>query len=351
MPMATPTKIFIGYAVPGLSLTHPAFRRRAAYFLQSRAYHWEIADFNQRYDVVIVHHSADITLWAKYDKAPIILDYNDDYLITEGTSWMDRLRGPAKFASRQWRHWHADFRSAYAGMASRANAVVCCAPGASARLAPYCANRHIIMDMQPDPDWAPKTQYDVGATANLVWEGFPGFQGIADMLPALCELKRKRAVALHLITTLRQPRYMNRFCRYETKDAVAKSLPIRDVHLYEWNAPLFPKLVTACDLAIIPIDMNSPMWVGKPANKLISFWRLGMPTLVSPTPAYRELMREAGLDMLCATPADWETRLGEWLDSHALRAQVGARLVDFANTHYSNAVLLSRWDAALASVL
>lgn len=344
-------KISIGYAIPKIPLSHPAFRRRAAFYLQNRALKWEIADFKKRYDVVIVHHSADITLWSKYDKGKVILDYNDDYLICEGAGVMDKARGLAKYLSGQWSRLHLDFRDAYAGVAARADAVVCCSRGASKRLAPHCANRHIVMDMQPDADWAPKADYNAGKTFNLVWEGFPGFQGLADIVPSLETFKARRNSALHLITTLRQARFMRNYFSYETKDEVTKKLPLRDVFLYEWNEPLFPKLVNACDLAIIPIDMKSPMWVGKPANKLISFWRLGMPTLTSPTPAYEELMQEAGCDMVCLSRDDWTRKLEAYAGSVELRRAEGRRLREFAEFHFSNEALLSKWDDVLKSVL
>ena len=44
--------------------------------------------------------------------------------------------------------------------------------------------------------------------------------------------------------------------------------------------------------------MNDPMMVGKPKNKLLLFWRMGLPTLVSAIPSYKRAMQESNQKIL-----------------------------------------------------
>jgi hypothetical protein len=114
---------------------------------------------------------------------------------------------------------------------------------------------------------------------------------------------------------------------------------------------MFSRIVTGCDLALIPIPMHKPFWVGKPANKLLLFWRMGMPTLTSPTPAYIKMMRECGLDMVCSTPDDWKDKLKRYMCDETARREAGRKAKAFVDAEYSEEKLLERWDRAFASVL
>lgn len=343
--------IKIGWAIAKASLDVPAYRRRFGYYLKRREISWEIADINKSYDLVVVHHASDITAWKDYDKAKIIMDYNDDYLSASGRDFKSIGRGLSKFVFRHWRKLELDYRKAYTKMMERADAIVCCTDATEAQARRYCSNVHQILDMQSDPDWVSKKNYDTGTTFNLVWEGLPGFEGLITLAPILRTFQNKHNCALHLITALKHGKYLRDVVQIHTKDEITSQLKIKQVFLYEWNPHLFSHIATACDLAIIPIDMRNPFLVSKPANKVLFFWRMAMPTLVDPTPAYVKLMDECGLDMVCKSPDEWLYKLDLYSMDQERRRFAGLKAKMFVDEYYSEQKLLGLWDSVLESVL
>ena len=344
-------KLSIGYATANLPLSHPAYRRRFAFYLKSRELHWELAEWRKSYDIVVVHHSADLPRWSRYDKGRVILDYNDDYLALQLSGLRNRTRGIARYLSRNWTSFCFDFRAAYKQMMARADAIVCCTSAQRSQASKYCSNIHRILDMQADPDWNCKLDYRTRGTFSLVWEGLPSFSGLHEFKLILARLSEQRPVAMHLLTSLKHGRFLNTFAQVNTKDEIDKLFPSSAVYLYEWNPILFSHIVTGCDLAVIPIDMEDPFWVGKPANKLLFFWRLGMPVLTDATPAYMEMMDECGLDMVCHSREDWLTKAERYLADEEARRVAGRSAHAFVQDRYSNERLLDQWESVLESVM
>src|SRR5260370_11719021 len=129
--------------------------------------------------------------------------------------------------------------------------------------------------------------------------------GIRDVL---LELRRKRKIAIHVITALRYGKCLNgRFAQRRTEDEAAKIFD--PIHLYAWSEQTCSAISTACDLALIPIPLQDPVCAGKPENKLLFFWRLGMPVVVSATPAYTRVMQQCGLPMACQPAQDCRATL------------------------------------------
>ena len=56
------------------------------------------------------------------------------------------------------------------------------------------------------------------------------------------------------------------------------------------------------------IEKNLFVW-HKPANKLISFWFTGLPTVTSATPAYKEIMNNADEKLYCFNDEEWIDRI------------------------------------------
>ncbi len=139
--------------------------------------------------------------------------------------------------------------------------------------------------------------------------------------------------------------------RYTT-DLVRRTFgSLDDVYLYSWNEQTAATVMTACDLALIPIDLKDPLVCGKPENKLLLFWRMAIPTIVSATPAYARAMQDSGVHMACTTPQDWAQMLERYMADEAARRDAGQRGKQFAERHYNVEKMLSQWDEVFASVL
>jgi hypothetical protein len=62
-------------------------------------------------------------------------------------------------------------------------------------------------------------------------------------------------------------------------------------------------------MAIIPIDLSDNFNAGKPENKLILLWKIGIPVITSATPAYVRAMQAENLDMYCYTEKEWVDKI------------------------------------------
>jgi len=93
------------------------------------------------------------------------------------------------------------------------------------------------------------------------------------------------------------------------------------------------------------------LWWGKPENKLVLLWQLGMPVLTTATPVYRRVMDSAGLPMTCATASEWGEQLERLLtaDPATLEA-LGRHGREFAERAYSREEFVARFDRAFESI-
>jgi len=341
----------VGYAPNATSLAPPGDRRRFCFFAKHRSIAFELADPTRDYDVVYLSPRADISVWSHYEgSAKVVYELVDSYLAINRRDPKAALRGLAKFAVRETKRPMISYRAGIERMARRADAVVCTTEEQKADLSEFCENVHVILDDHSEIEGTPKSSYDIGDSLNLVWEGMSqNLSGFSAIAPVLRRVSMRTPVQLHLITDLSVPRYMGRFMTRPTEDVVRDfGIP---THLYEWSADRFAELVTACDLAVIPIDLNDPFAAGKPENKLLIFWRLAMPTLTSATPAYERAMADAGMSMTCRSAVDWETTIDRFLEDHDGRAEAARRGRRYALEEHSQERLLARWDRLFESVL
>ena len=126
--------------------------------------------------------------------------------------------------------------------------------------------------------------------------------------------------------------------------ALLDKLPITTI-FHEWNIDHNPAIFSQCDCGFIPLSKKNLLAWHKPANKLISFWFSGLPTIVSDTPAYVELMNGANSKLYCSDTDDWVSKI-KWIRdlSAPERKQIAARNLDFVQKNYCNEALNTTWQ-------
>jgi hypothetical protein len=121
--------------------------------------------------------------------------------------------------------------------------------------------------------------------------------------------------------------------------------------LHPWSPDAVAAVATAADLAVIPLRPDDSFAVGKPENKLLIFWRMGVPVLTAATPAYLRAMRAAGIEgMACGSPTEWSRAFRRYGTDAVLRREAGQVGRAFVAAHHTDEQLLSRWDAVFASL-
>ncbi len=342
----------IGYIPYSETFERPGDRRRFCYYAAKRNIRFEIAKPDEVYDVLIATQKADLSVWSDYHRgnAKVIYDLADSYLTASRLDLKNLFRGLAKFVARQSRYLRLSHWKAIQTMCRRANAVICCTDEQQKEASQFCPNVHIILDFQTSVIRSGKTNYSSGEVFNFVWEGVPGnlnsFRAIRSVLE---RLKTKHKWAMHIVTDYEYHQYLGQYRRRRTRD-MARCL-FDNSYLYEWNEQMASVIISACDMALIPIPMDDSLSAGKPANKLLLFWRMGVPVVVSAIPAYASMMKRAGLPMACRTPQEWEDTLERYIRDPAARKEAGQRGKDFAEEYYGEKQILALWDDLLNSVL
>jgi hypothetical protein len=345
----------IGYVPITQDLDGPGDRRRFVHYARRRGREFEIARAGRAYDLVVVTQGADLSVWRRYTRGRILFDTTDAYLAVPGGSVKGVLRGTAKALMGKNRHFDLSFRRTFAGMCQRADAIVCCSEEQRQLILPFGDNVHCILDFQNMAVRSRKVDYRVSSPFNLVWEG------LADNVPslgvirlALERLAARHPIALHVVSEPGHFLFARRFGRRSTPAVLRRTLGRKTaygVYFYEWNEQMLAAICCAADLAVIPVPLEDPFLAGKPENKLLLFWRMGLPTVASATPAYERAMSECGLSMACQGIDDWVETIEHYLGDEAARRQAAQQGQEHALRSQGEEALLAKWDEAVASAL
>jgi len=342
----------VGYAPLSPTLEQPGDRRRFPYYAERRGFDFEIADPAQDYDVVVVSQRADVVRWARHaGRALLVYDLIDAYLAGPASDWKSRGRGVAKYAIGEIVHPVVDYRHAIEAMCFRADAVVCSTPQQKRDIGQLSDNVHVVLDAHFELGDTVKSDYRAGPVLNLLWEGqaenIPALEVVADALRG--STLADRAV-VHLFTDLWYYRYLRSVGRRSSVRLGRRLFP--RVYFYEWNPHLFASVATGCDVALAPVDLSTPLTAGKPENKLLLYWRLGLPVLVSASDAYLRATREAGVPDTAAHGADeWRAALERYGPDDDARREAAERGLRYVAEHHSEEQLLARWDRVFDSIL
>lgn len=344
------TSLRVGYAPYAKDMNSPGDRRRFCFYAKQRGMRVEQADPSRDYDLVYLSTRADLSAWTRYQgQAKIVFEMIDSYLALPDRQIKNAFRGLAKYASRELSSPVVSYRRAVETMAARSDAVVCSTTEQKEQLTRFCSNTHIILDAHEEVGGQVKADYGRGKTLHLVWEGLgytvKSFETISGPLE---ELAKSTDVVLHLITDLSFRRYLGKYISTDTQKRARTIFP--RTFVYQWNPYLLSHIATACDLAVIPLDLKDPFSVGKPENKLLLLWRMGMPTLTSASPAYERAMEAAGVEMACRKASEWATKLTEYAADERLREASGQAGYSFVMTQHGLDRLLQRWDGLMASL-
>jgi glycosyltransferase involved in cell wall biosynthesis len=340
----------VGYVPYSNTLEHPGDRRRFVAYAREKNLPFELARPEERYDVVVLSELADISIWCRYPHGKIVYDFINSYLAIPRTNIRQWLRGPVWFAMGRHRRLRLDYWRALQDMCRRADAVVCTTKEQQLALQKYCTNVHRVLDVHSSVVQGSKENYSCSKPFNLVWEGLPSnIPQLMQIRNVLREISSRCPLILNIVTDPSQPRLLGGFGRMQSIDLARQVFDAVIVHL--WHESTCSQIVQRCDLAVIPIDLDDPLVSGKPENKLLLLWRMGMPVVTSATPAYQRAMDGAGLGHLaCRNEDDWSTCLEQLIGDETMRRDAGQRGQALAETEYGDKVLFNQWDKVFESL-
>ena len=331
----------IGYTPYSLKLDHPADNRRFVFYAKERNLNFEIADPNQDYDLVIVTEAADLSVWSEYKKGKVIFDLIDPYL-SEQNSIKLFLRGAFKYLVGSHAHLKFNYKNLVKNMCINSFAVVCTSIEQKIKIKKYCKNVHLILDDHTDIVNCKKKSYECSDPFNLVWEGQPGgVDNLIRLKNIILNISKSTPVTLNIITDPVMPKYFGKIGKENTNTFLKKNF--NNVNFIEWNRNNFCAEAIKCDLAIIPINLDNNFDAGKPENKLLLFWKMGLPTIVSPTPSYVYAMKNAGVDGV-VYDNNWESKILEYINNKKLRTYNGEFGFKYVSSKYKKKRYVDLWD-------
>ncbi len=340
----------VGYVPHSASYEAPGDRRRFVAYARARNLRFEFADPDERYDLVVLSESADISVWPDYQHGKVVYDLIDSYLSVPRTDLNQLLRGSAWYLLRKHKKFRPDYLTSIRQMCRRADAVVCSTEEQNNIIRQLCGNVHIILDFHSTVVKNVKTEYSSNAPFRLVWEGLSSnLSQLAEIAPVIHSLAKERAFELHVVTDAARDRLKGMLGEIDSRKFLARHFS--NVVFHDWYEQTCSEIITSCDLALIPIDLDDPFVRGKPENKLLLFWRMGMPAVVSATPAYRRAMADVGTPQLaCATKDQWLPSINHMLSDENARRDAAARGRTHAEVVHGPEAVLARWDDLFSSL-
>lgn len=344
----------IGYGAYSKDFSVPGDRRRFAKYAKERGIKFEFANPKNEYDFVYLTYNSDIPAWIEKkkqrgDKLKLVFELIDSYL-AEPVTTKTRLRGISRFVANTDSRPTLDFQNSIKEICSIADGIVCSTIEQKKMIAPLNKNIHVSLDIFEGDITTTKTNFNKSQDKlKLVWEGQPYTLNnvliIKDVLNELSQI-----VELHIVTDSHFYRFYKKYFKRETKQ-ILKEITCKKI-FHNWEKSTFSKIITNCDLAIIPINLADDMQKGKPENKLMLLWKMGMPVITSQSPAYKRAMDHGEIEMYCKNlKEDWVNKI-KWYYAMSAeeRKTFSMGTQNFANQHYSENKLMNSWDKILKSV-
>jgi len=348
-------KLRIGYVPNSPDMGHPADRRRLVYWAKKRG-HEITLDLNQRHDVLVLSGRADLTAWSeKKNRSPLILDLVDGYLGKERL-WRDWVRGTGKVITGHNSGTPRPYRKIVGDACKFAQAVICETVEQRETILPYCANTHSILDFHEEFPILPFNQ-ELKIEENfpaLMWEGLPfTAKGLLLLEKAFLEISNTNPISLEMVTDLRYPLFLGKYY-YQSTEKILKTIPKmlgNRFRLTEWNLEAVVEAAKRSHMAVLPLDPSGTLNPLKAENRLLMMWRIGLPTLASPSMAYLRVMKDTGIDGICSTPLEWNEKISELMESADLRKETVENGQQYIRDTHSEKLVLEAWDELFESVI
>ena len=344
----------IGYWPLSPTLTSAGDRRRLLFWAKDRG-HNVITDLTQKVDVIVASENSDFQSNHFAQKGvPVVFDLVDAYL-SPLNPFDDFARGLAKKLSGQISGSVKPFSHHVGNFCMNSNAVICSSIEQETAIKPYNPNTHVILDSHDELPFIdpllPKTP--ISNKHRILWEGQPAtIRGIKNIFPALSELSKINHLHFDFVTDEKYFQILNKYIERDTLGLLKKDLGqfIDLVSIIPWTPNNLVECAKASAVAMIPINLSVPMQKLKPENRLLIMWRLGLPCLTSPSPAYVRVARQAGVDAICESPEKWLSKFMELLENPTFAHQEVLRGQNYLSKMHNRNALLAKWDRAMESV-
>jgi hypothetical protein len=349
------TPLRVGYRPLSSDLMSAGDRRRVVFWARSRG-HELITDLTKKVDVVIASEKSDFNaqIFAKL-RVPLIFDLVDAYL-SPLNAFDDLARGVAKKVSGDISGGIKPFSHHIRDFCLRADAVVCSSIEQEKEISQYNQNTHVILDSHDEIPFS-ITKYSDFQSNNrnqVLWEGQPAtIRGVRSISATLFQLTKSNNLYFDFVTDEYYFQYLGKYVKRNTLSLLRNDLGKihSNIRLTPWTLNNLLNSAKRSSMAIIPVDLSVPMQRLKPENRLLIMWRLGLPCLVSATPAYARVSNIAGVDAACNDLDAWLNNSYQLINDPIFAFDQISRGQNYLRSFHTKDILLDKWDKAVESVL
>lgn len=345
----------IGYWPLSPTLKSAGDRRRLLFWAKDRG-HTVITDLTQKVDVIVASENSDFqSIVFANKKVPVIFDLVDAYL-SPLNPYDDFARGFAKKLSGQISGVIKPFSLHVRNFCMNSNAVICSSIEQEAVIKPFNSNIHVILDSHDEFQLIePKIARNAfSGETRILWEGQPAtIRGVQQISAILLQLSKANSLYFDFVTDEKYFQFLGKYFEMKTSRLLKRDLsPIFNlVRIVPWTLENLVSSAQKSAIAMIPIDLAIPMQKLKPENRLLIMWRLGLPCLTSPSPAYTRVSQEAGVRAACKDPEDWLESFNNLLNNSSFAHEEILRGQNYLREHHNRTDLLNKWDRAIESVI
>ena len=288
------------------------------------------------------------------NRSPLILDLVDGYLGAEHL-WRDWLRGTGKVLTGHNSGAPRPYRKIVSEASQLAQAVVCETVEQKETIIPFCTNTHTILDFHEEFPMLPFNR-DVQSLnfPALMWEGLPfTAKGLLLLKNSFLEIAKSQPISLEMVTDLEYPLFLGKYF-YQSTKKILQTIPgiLGDNFiLTKWNLEAVVAAAQRSHISVLPLDPSGTLNPLKAENRLLMMWRIGLPTLASPSLAYLRVMRDTQIEGICRDSGEWQAKIMELMESVELREESVEKGQQYIRDTHSEKIVLEAWDRLIESVL
>jgi len=348
-------KLRIGYWPLSESLLAAGDRRRLSFWANARG-HEIVRNLNENVDVIVASENSDFnSSYFMQKSTPIIFDLVDAYL-SPLNPYDDFARGFAKRLAGQISGSVKPFSHHVRHFCELSSAVICSSPEQEKLIARYNINTHVILDSHDEITFIDPSQPKIQNKdkQKILWEGQPAtIRGVQNIYPVLTALTKTNNLEFDFVTDEYFFQFLNKYLQRSTLQILKKDLcMIADrVNIIPWSSSNLIESAQKSTVAMIPIDLSIPMQRLKPENRLLIMWRLGLPCLTSPSPAYIRVAHQSGVNATCSNLSEWTESFNRILEDPGFACSQTLAGQNYLRENHNRTLLLNKWDLAFESVL
>lgn len=335
-------------------LMHPGDRRRIKFWADNVGIELNLG-VPEVNDLLVLSGGSSLRRVSSCHIGPIVIDLVDGYFSCSDNFFRDFARNSLRSLYGRSSFRSITYSRELKNAIKNANQVIVACPEQAKHVLPY--NRNVTWILDSHEELNNKSETSLARRSKkftLLWEGF-GFtlKHLLRISDEIEEFLLEYDSELTLVTNTAYKRWGTRLIDIRVEDEIKRHFrrTWRKIKVVEWSIENLIEEAINSDIAIIPLNSQDCFAMAKSENKLLSFWKLGLPVLCSPSPAYARVSKTSGVNML-VSDGSWRRALTTRLKaSNSDFEEEYSIIQNFLSIHHDKKSLIGRWEETLRPLI